>query len=57
VPSSVTISAPRSGSPRCSTAGALASDESAARTLSVDTAAADVPDIYAGQPLDFCAAV
>jgi hypothetical protein len=47
----VTIVALPSGIPRCNTAAAPAGDETAAHSLSADTAAAAVA-VLVGQPLD-----
>jgi len=55
--STATTSALLPGSSRRNIAGALAADESAARSLSADTAATGISDASAGQPLDFCALV
>jgi len=54
-PSTATIAAPPPGSARCNSAGALAEDESAARSLSADTGvfAAGQAIASAGPPLDF----
>jgi hypothetical protein len=54
VPSTVTISVPLAGSPRCNNAGVLAEDESAAGILSAgNTASSAVGPIASADPLDF----